>query len=647
MRVTRREVLQGLAAVGASAVWRRQALGASVGAALGSSLGASFGASSQAARGAASPQGRPPLDEFGYDQVEVRGRRVLEMQAQVTAVLMGLNEDSLLQPFRQMAGRPAPGKRLGGWYEWKRDFDFHHDDAGFAPASTFGQWTSAMARLGASARAEPQAGMVLGARAVRLHGLLREAITPEFFAQTRFAAYTFDKLVCGLVDGHVLAADSGAFETLARVTEAAQPSLPGRALDRELQWAMGKDQSYMWDESYTMPENLYRAAAAGAGEPYRRLAREYLEDDSLFAPLARGENVLADRHAYSYTNALCSAMQAYLVDGSAMHLQAAVNAFAMIEAQSFVTGGWGPDELFRKPGYGQLAGSLTKTHNSFEVPCGSFAHLKLTRYLLRATGDGRYGDSMERVVHNALLGAMPLEPDGRSFYYADYNVMAKRVYSDHRWPCCSGTLPQVLADLGINGYLREPGAVWVNLYQASVLRWREGANAVVLEQTGNYPEGGQVSLRFARMDRPTTLALRLRIPAWAGDGARLTINGDVIPCVAARGFATVEREWRAGDLLRVELPMTLRLEALPAEWAPMRWGPMPLDTVALLRGPEVLFAIREPWESGPLSIKLDALLEAEQTGRREWMVRTPLGPRRLVPWTEIGDRMYTTYLKAL
>lgn len=611
MYVTRRQLLESLAALGVTTM-------------------ASAGTPETPTRA---------LDELRYDQVEIHGRLQKAQQANVAAVLLGLNEDSLLKPFRAMAGRPAPGTTLGGWYEWKPDFDFHHDDAGFAPASTFGQWTSALSRLYAASCADGSAGTpLLAERVHRLHDLLRQEISPAYFAQTRFPAYTYDKLVCGLIDAHQLAGDAAALETLDRVTDAATASLPGHAVPRETQWLLGRDQSWMWDESFTLPENLYRATAAGAGPRYHRLARAYLEDSTFFLPLARGQNALSDKHAYSSLNALCSAMQAFFVDGSTVHLEAAKNAFRMVEEQSFVTGGWGPDELFRKPGYNELAASLSKTHNTFEVPCGSFAHMKLTRYLLRATRDGRYGDSMERILHNATLGALPLEPDGRSFYYADYNLMAKRIYSVHRWPCCSGTLPQLAADYGINSYLREPGALWINLYQASTVHWTEGASNLVLEQIGDYPATGQIRFRLLA-SAPTTFALRLRIPAWAGDGSTLRVNNALTPITPVQGFATVHRLWQSGDTVELILPMSLRLEALPANG-----GAMHLETVALLRGPQVLFAIRQPAESGALSATPEDLLKAEQTGAAEWRAETTTGPHRFVPWTDLGSQTYTTYV---
>ena len=60
----------------------------------------------------------------------------------------------------------------------------------------------------------------------------------------------------------------------------------------------------------------------------------------------------------SYVNSLSSAMMAYMVGGSEMHLRAAKNAFRMLREQSFATGGWGPDEKLRAPGSGDVFASL-------------------------------------------------------------------------------------------------------------------------------------------------------------------------------------------------------------------------------------------------------------------------------------------------
>jgi DUF1680 family protein len=288
----------------------------------------------------------------------------------------------------------------------------------------------------------------------RLNRLYAETIAGDFYENNRFPAYCYDKLVCGLIDSHQLAGDPDAYPILEHTTDTAPPHLPGKAIEHGRSWRPGKDESYTWDESYTMPENLFLAYQRGAGERYLKLGTQYL-DDEYFDPLAEGRSVLAGRHAYSHVNALSSAMQAYLTLGSEKHMRAASNAFDMLSAQSFATGGWGPDEMLRAPNSDDVYASLSNTHNSVETPCCAYAHFKLTRYLLRVTREPRYGDSMERMMYNTVLGAKPLESDGRTFYYSDCNFHAKKVYSDHRWPCCSGTLPQVATDYGINTYLRD------------------------------------------------------------------------------------------------------------------------------------------------------------------------------------------------
>ncbi len=71
---------------------------------------------------------------------------------------------------------------------------------------------------------------------------------------------------------------------------------------------------------------------------------------------------------------------------------------------------------------------------------------------------------MERVMYNTVLGSLPLEPDGRTYYYSDYNFKGQKVYHKERWACCSGTLPQVAADYRINTYFHDARGVYVNLY---------------------------------------------------------------------------------------------------------------------------------------------------------------------------------------
>ena len=572
-----------------------------------------------------------PLSEFGYGNVTLASAQHEAQRLNTQNILMNMSEDSLLKPLRQMVGLPAPGEDLGGWYHYDPTWTPDSGLPGFAPGHAYGQWVSALARNYAIT-GDP----AVREKVMRINRLYVATIQPAFYTKNRYPAYCYDKIVCGLMDSHTFANDPDAFAILDQTTKVAAPLLPGKALDRDRQdkWRVTPpgDDSWHWDESYTMSENLFLAYQRGAGAQYRDMALQYLDNDTYFEPLARNEDVLAGKHAYSYVNALNSGMQAYMVGGSAMHLKAVQNAFVMLQEQSFATGGWGPNEELRARNSGDIGASLEDTHHSFETPCGSYAHFKVTRYLLRSTGDSRYGDSMERVMYNTVLGAKRLEADGHAFYYSDYNYKGSRFYHDDRWPCCAGTLPQVAADYRILTYFRGPNAVYVNLYIPSTLQWVENGAQMSLTQTGNYPLDSQVSFEVTA-SQPTETTLQFRIPQWAA-GAALRVNGARTAAKVVPGsFAAVSRMWKNGDRVELELPLPLRVEAVDAQHP---------DMLALLRGPLVLFAVTD---AAP-AVTRQQLLAARQTNAQVWEIQTASGPVSMTPFTEIGDRNYTTYLKA-
>jgi DUF1680 family protein len=567
-----------------------------------------------------------PLQEFGYGDVTLHSALHEGQLRQTHDLLMSLSEDSLLKPFRQMVGQPAPGTDLGGWYQYDAHNEDHLFEIGFAPGCTFGQWVSALARSYAINRS-PETRE----KALRLNRLYAKTIGGDFYENTRFPAYSYDKLVCGLIDSHKYVGDPDAFAILEETTKAALPHLPGKAIEHGQSWRAGhvKDDSYTWDESYTMSENLFLAYQRGAGEQYRKLAVQYL-DDTYYDPLAEGHSNLEGRHAYSHVNSLSSAMQAYLTLGSEKHLRAAKNGFDFVAAQSFATGGWGADETLRAPGSPEIYKSLTGSHASFETPCGSYAHFKLTRYLLRVTRNSRYGDSMERVMYNTVLGSLPLEADGRTYYYSDYNFKGRKVYHEQRWACCSGTLPQVAADYRINTYFRDGRGVYVNLYIPSTLEWVQSRARVELTQKSAYPYDAHVEFEM-RTSREAEFAVNLRIPVWA-EGASVSVNGKR-EAASAGSFARVQRNWKDGDRIELELPLTARLEAIDAQHP---------DTVALLVGPVVLFDVTDAEQP---AVTRAQLLAAKKMGSGLWHVTTSSGIMKLLAFTEVQDQIYATYLR--
>ena len=111
----------------------------------------------------------------------------------------------------------------------------------------------------------------------------------------------------------------------------------------------------------------------------------------------------------------------------------------------------------------------------------------------------------------------------------------------------------------------------------------------------------------------------------------MSVNGKRV-AVAAGSFARIEREWKNGDRIELELPMKARLEPVDPQHA---------ETVALLVGPIVLFAIAD----GEPKVTREQLLAAKRNGAQSWQVQTAGGALKMLPFTAIEDHEYTTYLR--
>jgi uncharacterized protein len=575
-----------------------------------------------------------PLATFPYADVQLLDGPMKRQFEENHARFLNLEDERLLKVFRQVAGLPASGEDMGGWYDLTGFSLTRNDFHGFIAGHTLGQYVSGLARAYAVTGSKETQAKVN--RLVKGYAETLDS-KAKFFVDYRLPAYTYDKLSCGLIDAHEFAHDPMAMGVHEKLTRAMVAYLPEKALSRAEQRSRPhKDTSYTWDESYTLPENLFLAYQRSGKAFYRDMAKRYLEDDTYFGPLSQGNNVLPFEHAYSHVNAFSSAMQAYITLGSEMHLRAATNGFKMLETtQSFATGGWGPDEAFGEPGRGQLGDSLASTHASFETPCGAYGHFKITRYLLRLTRDAHYGDSMEKVLYNTILGAWPIQADGTSFYYSDYANTGKKGWHRDKWPCCSGTFPQLAADYHISTYLRSSDGVYVNLFTPSSVNWSDGGGKYGLTQQTKYPLDNRVQINISGSS-PADYTVYLRIPAWTTSDAVISVNGNrVSEAVQPGSFAAVRRTWKDGDRVELELPMPLRLEPVDANHPQL---------VALMRGPLVLFAVAD---SQPAFEKAE-LLRAQATNNAAGdsiATSTEGKPVSMRPFMSINEESYSTYVR--
>ena len=213
---------------------------------------------------------------------------------------------------------------------------------------------------------------------------------------------------------------------------------------------------------------------------------------------------------------------------------------------------------------------------AYNETCATIGYALWDWRMLALTGDAHYADLLEQTLYNGVLPGISLE--GKDYFY----VNPLRKESDFTWPmrwwrtrqpniqlsfCCPPNVVRTIAEAQDYVYSLSKDAVWVNLYGASSLHssWVDGGGSLRLSQVTEYPWEGSVRLKMEEMPaRP--IELKLRIPAWIGQSkVSVLVNGERQKIELKPGaYASLKRQWKAGDEVRLELPMEARLvEANP------------------------------------------------------------------------------------
>ena len=565
---------------------------------------------------------REPLRQFDYSEVQLTGGPFYDQYEHLHAHYLALSNDRLLKVYRQRAGLPAPGSDMGGWYDLN----------GFVPGHSLGQYISGLARFGAStgdAACHQKVHDLVEGFAATLGPDNQSILRPQ---TNLWICYTLDKHFAGLIDAAILSKVPNTTELLNRVLAGAQPLLPASGHDR-----IGKkDPPY--DETYVMPENLFTAASLTGNPAFRELALKYLLDRELFDPLSRAGDPFPGQHAYSHAIALSSGAKAWLVLGDPKYKRALDHAFELLTTQQqFSSGGWGPNETFITPHRGELYNSLSTTVDHFETPCGSYAATKLARYLIRFTPspvNTAHADNLERVLFNTILAVKRPDSEGDYPYYSTYSPNAQKVYYQKKWPCCSGTLAQTVADYPLNLYFRaeSDAGLYINLYTPSRLRTTFANTSLELTQQTRYPVEDTVALTVTPA-APITTTIYLRIPPWLTQPATIRINGKPTDTHARPGtYVALHRTWRADDRIDLTLPQSFRTEAIDDQHP---------NTVSLMRGPVQYVALNPP--PGLTNDRLPLPSSLKQSGPQTFVENYQGTQLIFVPLHTIQNQTYTSY----
>ncbi|WP_111706199.1 glycoside hydrolase family 127 protein [Lutibacter citreus] len=209
---------------------------------------------------------------------------------------------------------------------------------------------------------------------------------------------------------------------------------------------------------------------------------------------------------------------------------------------------------------------------AYNETCANLCNAMFSSRMMSIYAESRFADIIELVLYNSGLSGISLE--GKDYFYSNPLRMVNdtRNYDAHddvtespvRQPylecfCCPPNLVRTICKSSGWAYNLSENGVAVVLFGANNLdtTMLDGSK-LKLSQDTDYPWKGLVKITIDEC-KNSAFEIKVRIPKWAV-GSTLKVNGEIAETEVNPGnFATINRVWKAGDIITLNMPMEVTL----------------------------------------------------------------------------------------
>lgn len=381
-----------------------------------------------------------------------------------------------------------------------------------------------------------------------------ESRTTSDYTKVWAPYYTAHKILRGVLDAYLATEDARALDLASGMCDwmyARLSKLPEATLQR--MWGL-----FSSGEFGGIVEAVCDLHSITGKAEHLALARLF-DLDRLIDGCAADTDILDGLHANQHIPIFTGYLRLYDATGEARYLDAARNFWGMVVPhRMYGIGGTSTAEFWKARGV--IAGTISDTDAE---TCCAYNMLKLSRTLFFHEQRPQYMDYYERALYNQVLGSKQDKADAEKplvTYFIGLTPGHVRDYTPKQGTtCCEGTGMESATKYQDSVYFKaaDGSALYVNLYSPSQLTWAE--RGVTVTQTTSFPREQGTTLTFGGAG--SAFALRLRVPSWATDGFRVTVNGSTVSGTPVPGsYFTVSRTWRSGDTVKISMPFRLRVE---------------------------------------------------------------------------------------
>lgn len=217
---------------------------------------------------------------------------------------------------------------------------------------------------------------------------------------------------------------------------------------------------------------------------------------------------------------------------------------------------------------------------AYNETCAAISNVYWNQRMFQLHGDSRYIDILEKILYNGLISGIGL--DGKSFFYTNamqiQNVFSHGSMEPERsgWfecSCCPTNLTRLLPSIPGYVYAEKDKNLYVNLFMNSTATISLDGKPLSIVQENNYPWNGDLKFTVSPKSS-STFAMMFRIPGWARNEeipsdlysfksnttnpVTIIVNGKSADYIMQNGYAVINRTWKKGDVVEMNLPMDVR-----------------------------------------------------------------------------------------
>ena len=577
--------------------------------------------------------------------------------------LLELNADKLLAPFMREAGLPLKAESYGNWENSGLDGHIggHYLSAlSLMYASTGDQeigdrltYMLSEVKKAQNANGNGYIGGVPGSKEIWENISSGKIEASGFGLNGKWVPlYNIHKTYAGLRDAYLIAGKEEAKEMLIKMAD--------WAIDLTSNLTEVQMQDMLRSEHGGLNETFADVAAISGDKKYIDLARKF-SHHHILNPLLEEKDILTGMHANTQIPKVLGFKRIADLDHNESWDKASSYFWDRVaNERSISIGGNSVSEHFNPTN--DFSGMIS----NIEGPetCNTHNMLRLSEMLFKTTKDKKYIDYYERALYNHILSTQNPETGGL-VYFTQMRPGHYRVYSQPHtsmW-CCVGSGIENHSKYGSMIYSHTDNELYVNLFIPSELKWEEKNTEIV--QVNNFPYEPKTEIKI-NPKRSINFNLKIRYPEWSEKGSvRIKVNGKELPVTEKDGYISIDRKWKKGDQVTVEMPMRIMVEQLPdnSNYYSFKYGPVVLasktstsdqlglfaddsrgghiahgrqipvnDAPIVIGDPKELASLVKPVEGKPLTFKLTSLYPDKYSEGME-----------LIPFFDLHESRYIIY----